>query len=573
MLINVLDKTSVQQAFDDARAGDRLYFPTKRVGGLPAVYQAPPGGWTIDKSLELFGDGTGSIENDTGTTIKPAAPGGGINSDTVFNIAAADGSYVYIHDMKIRGSGIANATTADQTIAGIRCVSYITTKNLRLDRVGVIDTGSHGLYLGGTGGPSLKTVSIRDCNFNGNAGCGAHLDDIQSIYLFGTECAANHQHGVRASGVQDLQLLGCWFENNWNATGEIPDPSPLQVEIDTQVYLQGCNGFIVTGCHFEGFNIQNHARFTALSIDGCRGGVVDACEFVNLAAIVSTRGILMFTSNPLATVGTTDVMVGMNDFALVDTSVQLDIATQPSVAHCSNCTLFPQNVRNTTVTLLAKMIIPDIDDGGNYVHIPAGYASNVGVGVAFPSIAAVPTRQNIPVDATNSAASYLRRGLVVYQGKSASGGTILGDSADRLTVYSGDSVSTSPRRGYGWQSLIPKVGIDQDLIGQTSAITTARNLLDVCPAGPYRLSLVATCRAVSANATRMQVTVNWLDLGGRARTLLLGGELILSAAGACVFADANIEVGTGYAVSFVTSLAGGAIGSGSYDLRMRFEAL
>src|SRR5947207_797085 len=55
MLLNVLDFPDPGTALLCAQHGDRMYLP----GGF--TFEAPPDGWTLNKSLELFGDGPGDI--------------------------------------------------------------------------------------------------------------------------------------------------------------------------------------------------------------------------------------------------------------------------------------------------------------------------------------------------------------------------------------------------------------------------------------------------------------------------------------------------------------------------------
>ena len=55
MLINVLDFPDPASALLCAQHGDRVYFP----GGF--TYEAPPDGWTVDKSIEISGDGAGDV--------------------------------------------------------------------------------------------------------------------------------------------------------------------------------------------------------------------------------------------------------------------------------------------------------------------------------------------------------------------------------------------------------------------------------------------------------------------------------------------------------------------------------
>ena len=146
MRINVRDFASVQDAITAAKAGDALYFPSL-YGSTLGVYQAPVGGWTISKSLELFGDGPGSATADDGTTIRPDTTSPNTLGDAVFTISA-DVDTVNIHDLKIRLSSQPASTGTKHAISGITTAGH-TIVRPRLERIHVINHGGDAFHFEG----------------------------------------------------------------------------------------------------------------------------------------------------------------------------------------------------------------------------------------------------------------------------------------------------------------------------------------------------------------------------------------------------------------------------------------
>lgn len=105
MLINVRDFATVQDALNAAKSGDRVYFPSL-AGSTPGFYQAPDGGWTINKSLEIFGDGLGDIGAGQATLIKPYIPAGTHTSNSHVFVIPSGAKSIHIHDLLIVGAPI-----------------------------------------------------------------------------------------------------------------------------------------------------------------------------------------------------------------------------------------------------------------------------------------------------------------------------------------------------------------------------------------------------------------------------------------------------------------------------------
>ena len=96
MLLNVLDFTDPAAAFAVADHGDRVYFPGTR------EYEAPLGGWQINKGIEIFGDGPGTPTSRRGSILTPSSASGSANDVFVCNAVAPIGlPNIYIHDLWI----------------------------------------------------------------------------------------------------------------------------------------------------------------------------------------------------------------------------------------------------------------------------------------------------------------------------------------------------------------------------------------------------------------------------------------------------------------------------------------
>ena len=522
--------------------------------------------------LEIFGDGLGNLSDDTGTTIRPYyQPAPGFTSDNVFVISPHVGSFVYIHDLKIRGLVLPHT---DLTKAAIYCYSKnALTDTLRFERIAIVNTSGHGIYLdadvdSATSTGSINTVSIRDCHAIGNHGTGILLQDVTLGYLVGVIANDNQQAGLVASRAQDIRIIGNTFTNNQAGTSTSGSAST-----GAQVYLSNCASFLVSGCAVSRFDEAPNSKHTALLINGSFGGYVEGCAFENtlVGGTSDSRSIVICEEssylNPPSYLGSVAVRIGSNVHSSV--AIPVEVLSQQSARRpCVNCIIMPQTIRNAPAAAPSpKIIIPDIDDGGDYGFTPSTYSSNLGVGLLLPRVSAL-TRAGIPTDPVTPNASILRRGLILYQGAPAGG--LPGESADRLNVYSGiDAIA--PLRGFGWQSLIPKVGTDQDLIAQSGDIS--RDLLTKCPQGPYRVTVVQTCSAVSASKPIITTYLTWTDRAGGARVLALGGQLFLTQVGAITKGVALIEVGEGSPLSYQTVVTGDPIASGTFDLRIRLEAL
>src|SRR5580765_4428011 len=166
MLLNVLDFQSVQEALDVASVGDRVYFP----GGRP--YVAPPEGWVIRKSIEVYGDGPGNPSSYHGTVLTPSAPVTGYPRHVFVLEAGMSGAPpqqfvapVHIHDLQItRRMGQTGADGGD----GIHFVpgqDYRLLAECSIERVAISFMGGAGIRLEGFNG--------------GNAAvAGFHISDV-----------------------------------------------------------------------------------------------------------------------------------------------------------------------------------------------------------------------------------------------------------------------------------------------------------------------------------------------------------------------------------------------------------
>jgi len=257
MLLNVMDYASVQAAIDAAADGDRIYLPALR-----SKYRAPfGGGFKIKKSLEIFGDGPGANDDDTGTTIEPAS-----SSDDVFQIDSTSLpiASVFIHDLKIKSS-----SPSTKGRYGITCVTGPhAIESIRIERVGVFDLGEdlaeHGFDFDG-GTAYIGRVSIVASGARGCAGLGLLLEKVQHARV--VNCNINGNLGGGALGIESgAAFYASGLDDNATDAGATRG----------QLGFSNCQIARVDACHFENFDKPggDERRRIACDIDSSGGGAV-----------------------------------------------------------------------------------------------------------------------------------------------------------------------------------------------------------------------------------------------------------------------------------------------------------
>jgi len=291
--LNVRDYKSPAAAFAAAHDGDRIYFPS------PGPYPAPPGGFVIAKSLEIFGDGPGRGV-DGASSIVPDRDGNAFVLDSTVTVPN-----VHLHDLLVIRTGNDPGTRAAlRTTRPDNGTSKVV--GLRLERVSFVNTAADAIALDGGAQSAVMLVTISDCEVNSAGGSGIVIKHATT-----TSVMNGYVHGCRSYGLyaeaSGVHLFGAAFEDNQLA-GTSNDQQP-------QVLLKLCHGFAVIGCHFEAFAAEARPARTALAAVNCWGGSVSSCLFVkNGGGVTGSRGVLILG-------GSRDIDIGANSWTFVDTLV------------------------------------------------------------------------------------------------------------------------------------------------------------------------------------------------------------------------------------------------------------
>jgi len=271
VLLNVLDYGCLlENALSAARAGDKIYLPARQ------PYVAPAGGWMIDKSLEIYGDGPGT--RTVAGTVLVAAPGADPPTDVLTLAPPESAGYrlynCYLHDLRIVGSATA------ETVGGRYGITFnpdyqddrIMT-HVRLERIAIERLGAHGINLRGkVPAPPAKPSSvdglwIRDCHVERCGDHGIKLENAYVVGLIGVRCVGNAKEGLEATLGGGIALYGCVFDGNQQASGSadlVIGPVARAPRIDA--------------CVFRNFYRGNVANVACL-LNGTEGGCVSGSSF------------------------------------------------------------------------------------------------------------------------------------------------------------------------------------------------------------------------------------------------------------------------------------------------------
>src|SRR5262249_26235450 len=258
----------------NAEQGDRIHVQS------PGPYVAPPGGWRIKRSLELYGDGAGRAMfqdrgRHTGTLLQPHSTSDPVLVLDLSEVPVGQSLWnVYLHDLQI-GQEVNVPAPASPSSNGVylKITDEKTVGHLRLSRLFVYGMGNDGIHLEG-----------RDGTYDP---VGVSLDDCISGF--------NPRHGLFALYANQLNVRGGAYEGNWTKAAQIQTCPAVHMEGTTfesnqksgairdtlapaQVYIEKSGGFQLSGCHFEGFTRQRGPSQTAVTINS-PGGFVGDCYF------------------------------------------------------------------------------------------------------------------------------------------------------------------------------------------------------------------------------------------------------------------------------------------------------
>ena len=362
MFINVLDYPTVAAALAVAEDGDRVYFPGVR------TYIAPVDGWTIAKSIELFGDGAG----EGGTTLCPAM--GASEAMFLLDPGTSTGptdhpilSHVYIHDLRL----VSQQVGVRQGRQGIRfkTISGGKLAEFRVERVYMAWLGEAGIELLGSTADNGAIVGflVADSEFVSCGKQGINLAVAWMVQCIRTRFIANLHHGLRTRG-PEIALYGCTFTNNCDVGGDAQlsayDDSPVPADVEM---------FRLDACSFKrGASVRQVPSCRLGQFEGavCIGGNY----FEEPAG--STNGVgVQFAANTFTARGAPIILP--NRF--INVAIAISVG---SAAPLQGFVLFPQLCEPTSMAIELPQFADDAP-----VAIPAANAAsgNTAGGLALPA--------------------------------------------------------------------------------------------------------------------------------------------------------------------------------------------
>lgn len=253
MRLNVLNYESPQAVFDRAADGDEIYFPAEM------AYVAPAGGWVIEKSLTIRGDGPGNPNDPRGTVIKPTT-----------------GNHVFVLDPANAAGGVLN---------------NVRIHNLCISGAGVVGGGADGIHLNPTAGKKVSQLRIQRVAIVGMGGAGisldgfissTELDDVVGALISGCDIQSCGAQGIKLGQAFQVMVKNCLLTGNG---------------------LEGIMAFrsqlVAYACAFSGNQLSGGAA--EMNIDTCTLARVDACRFDAFRA--STPALFLDSSPGAGNIG------------------------------------------------------------------------------------------------------------------------------------------------------------------------------------------------------------------------------------------------------------------------------
>jgi hypothetical protein len=320
MLLNVLDfppdanGDRFQAALEAASHGDRIYLP----GYAP--YVAPPGGWKIKKSVEIFGDGPGNPADGIlgGTVLNPNAGSTGPVLELVPEYVPdpnhpdlTELGRVYIHDLQIKPPGAARDGGDGiyfQSIDGKQKLS-----DLRLERLSMRLLRGNGISLSGgaSDAGSVTNILIQNCSVDSCDLIGIHLLNASAALLIGSSSTKNGRHALLADVGGELAMYGCHFGGK---------PSNL---IQASVELASLSQVRVDGCTFRDYYSANNNIAGLRVVDIAGSTVISGCTFEIIEALSpQTSGTIGILLEVLLNPRSGPVSILVNQFANVATAIR-----------------------------------------------------------------------------------------------------------------------------------------------------------------------------------------------------------------------------------------------------------
>ena len=315
----------VQAAINAASSGDSIYFSP--VNG-PLV--APVGGWRIEKSLELFGDGPGPVGAALASALRPQD-----TSSPIFDIIPP-ASNVYIHDLQLVGIDDAELQPAG---VGVRCRSTALnpakSSNLILRNLQIQGFAGYGVYLEGyitTGTSPIESpvdgLTLCDCRIRNCHGAGVYLNNVYEAHIASSVFENNKLQGMRIESSR-AALYACTFDSNCS---ESVNPN------DGNLMFIDCPIARVDASRFLNFAAVGTAK-KALIIQG-GAAIVGTCYFVAHSSTNGGQGIGILASAKPGAARPGPIVILGNRFRYTTTLINI-------VSTAVDCTVLPQYSETT----------------------------------------------------------------------------------------------------------------------------------------------------------------------------------------------------------------------------------
>jgi hypothetical protein len=386
----------------NAQNGDRIHVQS------PGPYLAPPGGWRIKRSLELFGDGAGKpVFQDpkhTSTMLRPATTNDPVLVLDLSEVPKEQSLWnVYIHDLQI-GQALTVPAPAGPNSNGLqlKITEEKMVGNLRLARLFVYGMGNDGIHLEGKDGKYDPVgVAIEDCNSVFNRRNGLAARHVNQLDVRGGGYDGNWRKGALFQNCPAVHVSGTTFQSNSKGGAGVDSLAAAQV------FVENSGGFQITGCHFEGFTNPGGSA-TAMTVNSCGGYIGENFFYADSKTHGATGVYIGWDSRA--------VVVGTNDWAWVDKLVEVaDVPTTTS------CTILPQDVVSYSKSE-ARVVVPDAPDRGHLLVVPTANGSNLTAGWALPRLSKRVRDTMTPL----AEGGTLRRGLLIFN-----------ESTGKLNYYDG----------------------------------------------------------------------------------------------------------------------------------------
>jgi hypothetical protein len=340
-IVNAASYPTLQDAIDDCPSGGRVYAPA-------GTYQAPDGGFSINKPIELFGDGPRATilipHADSGTAAQP-----------VIKVSPVSGELgqVILHDFQINDPTTTDSTPRRGGNHGIHCepLSTAVIGEVHLERIDVANMKDDGFHFEGQNLSTGAVVLVYGVRLTSILcrGSGFYIENATVTEFHNSYAAGNALFGAFALGAQ-VAWYSCAFENNCRFIGTAlakvggTQDNAYSADWGAQLRMKLCSPARVESCDFEDFGDNaTLTRFakTAIIYEGCAGALVANSSFYNGHTSTTGKGIVVSSDpDPNGQPQGGWVTVLTNAFVSVETPVHLQNGVRAT-------SVFPQRMSIT----------------------------------------------------------------------------------------------------------------------------------------------------------------------------------------------------------------------------------